>query len=85
MRPASLPSGRWACFIKTTGRPARWKASIEAVDVGHDVGGMRDEGRTVLVEVLALHVDDQQRRMAVSQVVDHERTSEDVVTAPPGC
>ena len=51
------------------------KGVDQQIDVGQDVGGVLDERRTVGVEVLALHVDHQQRRAPVREVVDHGATA----------
>jgi hypothetical protein len=51
------------------------------VHVAHDVAVVLHVGGPVLVEVLALHVGDEERYLPVFKVVDH---AADVSTAPQG-
>ena len=71
MRPASLPSARCACLTNTTRQALGPERVDQPVHVADDVARVLHVGRAVLVEVLALHVDDEERHLPVCQVVDH--------------
>ena len=53
------------------GQAVNAKAVDQSVDTTEDVGAVLHEGGAVRIEVLALHVDHEQRCLAVTEVVDH--------------
>jgi len=63
------------------GQVLRAEQTDEPVHVAHDVAGVRHVSGAVLVEVLALRVDDKERYPPVLEVVDH---GADASTARPG-